>query len=89
MDTLYRVLAGANSKKDNIRRLEKNILEVNEAIKDNPDRFLGFGSVPLGLSLEETQEWIETLITANSLCGIGEFPPGIEQLIMDLAPVFK
>lgn len=56
MDTLYRVLAGANSKKDNIRRLEKNILEVNEAIKDNPDRFLGFGSVPLGLSLEETQE---------------------------------
>ncbi len=89
MDTLYRVLAGANSKKDNIRRLEKNILEVTEAIKDNPDRFLGFGSVPLGLSLEETQEWIETHITANSLCGIGEFTPGNEQQIMELDTVFQ
>ena len=52
------------------------------------DRFLGFGSVPLGLSLEETQEWIETHITANSLCGIGEFTPGSEQQIMELDTVF-
>lgn len=89
MDTLYRVLGGANSKKDNIRRLKKNILEVTEAIKDNPDRFLGFGSVPLRLSLEETQEWIETHITANSLCGIGEFTPGNEQQIMELDTVFQ
>lgn len=84
MNTLYKVLAGANSKEDNIRRLKRNILEVTEAIKNKPDRFLGFGSVPLGLSLEETQEWIETQITAHSLCGIGEFTPGNEQQIMAL-----
>ncbi len=89
MDTLYKVLAGANSKEDNIRRLKRNILEVTEAIKNKPDRFLGFGSVPLGLSLEETQEWIETQITAHSLCGIGEFTPGNEQQIMELDTVFQ
>ena len=25
------------------------------------DRFLGFGAVPLGMELEETEEWIDTL----------------------------
>lgn len=89
MNALYKVLAGDNSKRDNICRLEKNILEVTKAIKNKPDRFLGFGSVPLGLSLEETQEWIENQITAHSLCGIGEFTPGNEQQIMELDTVFQ
>lgn len=89
MNTLYKVLAGANSKEDNIRRLERNILEVTEAIKNKPDRFLGFGSVPLELSLEDTQEWIETQITDHSLCGVGEFTPGNEQQIMELDTVFQ
>ena len=89
METLHKVLAGANRKKDNIRRLERNIFEITGAIKSNPDRFLGFGAVPLGLSLEETQEWIEAQITANSLCGIGEFTPGNEQQIMGLDTVFQ
>lgn len=89
MNTLYKILAGANSKEDNVRRLEKNILEINTAIKGNPDRFWGFGSVPLALSLDETQNWIDTQITAHSLCGIGEFTPGNEQQIIQLETVFQ
>ena len=89
MNTLYKILAGANSKEDNVRRLEKSNLEITTAIKENPNRFLGFGSVPLELSLEETQNWIDTHITDRSLCGIGEFTPGNEQQIIQLETVFQ
>lgn len=89
MNALYKILAGANTKEDNIRRLEKNILEVTKVIKDYPNRFWGFGSVPLGLSLAETKDWINVQITDNSLCGIGEFTPGSEQQIMQLETVFQ
>lgn len=89
MIALYKILAGANTKEDNIRRLGKNISEVTEVIKEYPNRFLGFGSVPLGLSLKETQDWINVQITAHSLCGIGEFTPGNEQQIMQLETIFQ
>ena len=77
MNTLYRILAGANEKADSIRRIERNILEVVAAIEKYPNRFLGFGSVPLGLNLEETQDWIEAYITSHSLCGIENLPPAM------------
>ncbi len=89
MNALYKILAGANKKEDNIKRLKKNISEITDVIKKYPNRFWGFGSVPLDLSLEETQEWIDTQITANSLRGIGEFTPGNEQQIMQLETVLK
>ena len=89
MAALNKILAGANSKEDNIRRLKKNISEVVEAVREYPERFLGFGSVPLGMGLEETEEWIDTQITNNSLYGIGEFTPGNEQQIMQLDTVFQ
>ena len=60
MNALYKILAGENKKEGNIKRLEKNISEVTAAIKENPDRFCGFVAVPLGLSLNETQTWIDT-----------------------------
>ena len=89
MAALNKILAGANSKEDNIRRLKKNISEVVEAVREYPERFLGFGSVPLGMGLEETEEWIDAQITSNSLYGIGEFTPGNEQQIMQLDTVFQ
>ena len=55
MAALNKILAGANSKEDNIRRLKKNISEVAGAVKEYPERFLGFGSVPLGMGLEDTE----------------------------------
>ena len=89
MNALYKILAGGNKKECNVTRMESNIMEIKEIIKKYPDRFLGFGSVPLGLSLEETEEWIDKQITTNSLSGIGEFTPGNEQQIMQLETVFQ
>ena len=89
MAALKKILAGSNTKEDNISRLKKNIEEVVEAVRAYPDRFLGFGAVPLGMELEETEKWIDTQITSNSLYGIGEFTPGNEQQIRQLDTVFQ
>ena len=43
-----------------------------KVINNYPDKFYGFGTVPLGLSLEETQIWIKQYIIDNELKGIGE-----------------
>ena len=43
----------------------------------------------MGLGLEETQNWIDSQITAHSLCGIGEFIPGNGQQILQLDVVFQ
>ena len=89
MAALNKILAGSNTKEDNISRLKKNIAEVAEAVRAYPDRFLGFGAVLLGMELEETEKWIDTQITSNSLYGIGEFTPGNEQQIRQLDTVFQ
>ena len=89
MAALNKILAGSNTKEDNISRLQKNISEVVEAVRKYPDRFLGFGAVPLGMEQEEAEEWIDTQITSNSLYGIGEFTPGSEQQIMQLETIFR
>ena len=89
MAALNKILVGSNTKEDNISRLKKNIEEVAEAVRAYPDRFLGFGAVPLGMELEETEKWIDIQITSNSLYGIGEFTPGSEQQIMQLETIFR
>ena len=89
MAALNKILAGSNTKEDNIRCLKKNISEVVGAMKEYPDRFLGFGAVPLGMELEETEEWIDAQIISNSLYGIGEFTPGSGQQIMQLETIFR
>ena len=89
MAALNKILSGSNTKEDNISRLKKNIEEVVEAVRAYPDRFLGFGAVPLGMESEKSEEWIDTQITSNSLYGIGEFTPGNEQQIMQLETIFR
>ena len=64
MAALNKILSGSNTKEDNISRLKKNIAEVVEAVRTYPDRFLGFGAVPLGMESEEAEEWIDTQITS-------------------------
>lgn len=76
MATLNKILAGSNTKEDNISRLKRNITEVVEAVETYPNRFLGFGAVPLGMEQKETAKWINAQITSNSLYGVGEFTPG-------------
>lgn len=89
MTALYKVLSGDNSKEANIIRQKKNINDIVTVIKKYPDRFLGFGSVPLGMSLTETKDWINDCIVSNSLLGVGEFTPGNEQQILQLDTVFQ
>lgn len=89
MNALYKVLAGANDKEANVLRQKKNIADLVTIIKNYPNRFLGFGSVPLGMSLIETQDWISEHIIANSLQGVGEFTPGNEQQILQLDTLFQ
>ena len=89
MAALYKVLAGDNSREANIMRQKKNISELVSIIKNYPNRFSGFGSVPLGMSLAETQRWINDYIILNSLLGVGEFTPGNEQQILQLDTIFQ
>lgn len=88
MGTLYKILAGANTKEANIKRMEEGNRELIKSIKACPDKFYGFGAVPLGLTVDETKEWIEQNIIAGDLKGIGEFTPGSDSQIRQLEPVF-
>lgn len=89
MASLYKVLSGSNSKESNMIRQKKNIIELVSIIRKHPDRFTGFGSVPLGMSLDETQAWIHDNIISNSLSGVGEFTPGNEQQMSQLETIFQ
>ena len=89
MAALYKVLAGANSKEANIIRQKENISELVSIIRTHPDHFLGFGSVPLGMTLIETRDWVNDCILSNSLLGVGEFTPGNEQQILQLGTIFQ
>ncbi|NMS91613.1 amidohydrolase family protein [Clostridioides difficile] len=89
MESLYKVLAGTTTKYDNLIRMKKNIDEIVNVIKKYPDKFYGFGSVPLGLSLEDTDKWIEEQIIYNGLKGVGEFTPGTDKQIQELEVIFQ
>jgi uncharacterized protein len=89
MGVLYKILAGSNSKEDDLKRMRNNIQDLIEVIKKYPDKFYGFGSVPLELSLEETRNWINTYIVYNGLIGVGEFTPGSDEQIKQLETIFQ
>ena len=89
MNALFKILAGANSKEANIARNESGIRQLMQSLRQYPDKFYGFGAVPLGLTVDETAQWIETHIVSNGLKGIGEFTPGSDEQIGQLAPVFQ
>ncbi|MFC5187070.1 amidohydrolase family protein [Actinomadura harenae] len=57
--------------------------ELDAALAAHPDRFLGFGSVPLTLSSAEVAAWVEREIVGRGLRGIGELtpPPGRADLV--------
>lgn len=89
MNALFSILDSANSKEDNMKRSTDNIKDLTAVLKEDPEKFLGFGSVPLGLSTSETIEWINEYIIYNNLKGIGEFTPGTDEQMKQLKPVFE
>jgi uncharacterized protein len=58
----------------------KSITELVERIRMNPRGYLGFGSCPSGLNIDQTGEWIEQWIIKNNLRGIGEIALGPGQV---------
>ena len=89
MNILYRVLAGANNKEANRERMIKNNNELAMQMKKYPERFFGFGAVPLGMSEPETSSWLEENILSNEFKGIGEFTPGSDEQIRQLEVIFQ
>lgn len=77
MQYLNDLLAG---KKGSMLEARKNsIKEIVTAVEQFPKHFIGFGAVPAGLSLEETNQYMEENIIKNHLAGIGEFTLGSGQ----------
>ncbi|MED4619316.1 amidohydrolase family protein, partial [Priestia megaterium] len=64
--------------------------EVSVAIKQHPNRFVGFGSVPLSFSSSEVSlnDWVEKLVKERKMKGLGEFTLGPGQIPL-LEPIFK
>lgn len=89
MQSLYQLLSGGDSPEARGVKMRNAVSELNQAILDAPGRFYGFGPVPLGLNDRDTARWIEDSIIGNAFKGIGEFTPGSETQILQLAPVFK
>jgi len=61
--------------------------ELLKTIQAHPTKYLGFGSVPAGLSLEETSAFIQTNICENGFLGMGEFTFGAGKVSL-MEPVF-
>jgi hypothetical protein len=72
-----------------MNQMQRTILELKNAIDEAPNRFYGFGAVPLGLSDDDSAEWIQTHVIENAFVGIGEFTPGTDRQIEQLESIFR
>jgi predicted TIM-barrel fold metal-dependent hydrolase len=70
---LYNVLSGSYSLEERLVKMRDTHAELEAVLKQYPDRFLGFGCVPLGLDFQTTGDWIEQQVIARGLVGVGEF----------------
>lgn len=86
MKKLNDIVSGKVISKMDLRR--NSIKELTDVIRKYPSRYIGFGSVPVGLSENDTNSYIEENIVNNKLVGIGEFTPQSGQ-IKELKPIFK
>ena len=85
LNNLYDILNGVkNPLNERIRAIE----ELVTVIKKNPEKYIGFGSIPIGLSYEENLVWIDKYILANNFRGIGELTPGAGK-IFQIEPLFR
>lgn len=84
LNSLYDLLNGdKNPLKERIQAIE----ELAQITRGNPSKYIGFGSIPLGLSYDENLQWINKYILANDFRGIGELTPGSGE-IAQLEPLF-
>ncbi|MGG3574651.1 amidohydrolase family protein [Bacillus gobiensis] len=67
---------------------ERSLQELVDTVNRFPERFIGFGPVPVGMSAQDTGEWIESKIVKNNLKGLGEFTLGPNSIKL-LQPIFE
>lgn len=77
MEFLNNLLAG--KKGSMVEARKKSVTELVDAVKLYPDRYIGFGAVPVGLELDATLQYVEEVIEKNHLSGMGEFTIGSGQ----------
>lgn len=85
MRTLNDILSGKRNAQEAKTQALKEQVSV---IQENPTKFIGFGTVPMGLSEEATAKWIKENVVDNNFRGLGEFTlaPGQAH---QLEPVFS
>ncbi len=83
-DQLRQVLAGNSSPAVRAAKANRELVTV---ISQHPERYLGFGLTPIGLTQSDTARWIEEEIIAQGLLGLGEFTP-TPGAISQMQPVF-
>lgn len=86
LEFLNELLSGRKGSMVDARK--KSIDELVEAIQLYPSRFIGFGSVPIGLGLNETLQYVQDYIVKNHFAGMGEFTLGSGQISL-LENIFK
>lgn len=77
LNNLYDILSGV---KNPVAERIDSIEELAKVIEENPEKYIGFGSIPFGLSYSDNLAWIERYIIANNFRGIGELTPGSGQV---------
>ena len=68
MEFLSDLLAGKKSSMVEAR--QKSVSELVGAITQYPDRYIGFGAVPVGLDLDATLQYVSDVICQNHLAGM-------------------
>lgn len=85
MHKLYDLLNGI---KNPIEERRHALEELATVVRGNPETYIGFGAIPLGLSYDENLVWIQKYIIANDFKGIGELVPSSGK-IAQLEPLFR
>lgn len=78
MEFLNDLLAG--KKGSMVEERQKAVLVLRDAIRQYPDRYIGFGAVPAGLERKPTLKYVDETIQKNNLAGMGEFTLGSGQI---------
>lgn len=89
MKVLYKVLGGNITLEEKILSMKNNIKELLKVINQYPNKFLGFGPVPLNLDEESTYKWVKEYIVDTGLRGVGEFTPASREQMLQLEVIFK
>lgn len=87
LNRLYTILNGATAthlREEKIASLD----QLSDVIAQHPQRYVGFGNLPIGMTYEENGEWIERQILARGFRGIGELAPGTGK-VKKLEPLFQ